>query len=65
MDQDIDQNLPVGDFANDEDGNAAIELALVAGLAAFFAFTMRQLVAAPLLDGFAKAAQTLTRALSG
>lgn len=64
MDQGKDEGPQARDFAEDDDGHASIELALVAGLAAALAFTMRQLVAAPLLDGLARAAQALTRALS-
>lgn len=52
-------------MADEEEGNAAVEMALLAALAAFFAFTMRHVLATPLLSGFTKAAQVLSQALAG
>jgi len=65
MDQDIDEELPIRAFAADEDGNAAIELALVAGLAAILALTMKELLAMPLLSVFTKASKVLSQVLAG
>ena len=44
---------------------AAIETALLAGLAAFLAFAMKNMVAAPLLGFLTKASRVLTQALGG
>jgi len=52
-------------MADEEEGNAAVEMALLAALAAFFAFTMKHVLATPLLNGFTKAAQVLSQALAG
>jgi Flp pilus assembly pilin Flp len=65
MDQDIDEEPPIRAFAADEDGNAAIELALVAGLAAILALTMKELLAMPLLSVFTKASKVLSQVLAG
>lgn len=54
-----------GGAAGDEAGSAAIETALLLGLAAFFAFTLKQLLAAPLLSAFTRAAKVLSQALAG
>jgi Flp pilus assembly pilin Flp len=48
-----------------EDGGAAMEMALLIGLSAFFAFTLRHVLAAPLLDTFTRAARVVSEALSG
>lgn len=55
---------PVRALAAAEDGGAAIETALLLGLAALFALTVKQLLATPLLTTFAKVAQALSQALS-
>jgi Flp pilus assembly pilin Flp len=52
-------------MAEEEDGNAAIETALLAALAAFFAFTMKALLATPLLNVFSKVSQALNQVLGG
>jgi Flp pilus assembly pilin Flp len=52
-------------FAREAKGGAALEMALVAGLAAFFAYTMKHLLAAPLLANFTRAAKVLSQALGG
>jgi Flp pilus assembly pilin Flp len=56
---------PVRGFAEEEEGGAAIEMALMLGLAAFFAFVMKNVVAAPLLATLTKASQVLSQALGG
>ncbi len=48
-----------------EEGGAATEMALMIGLAAFFAFTLRHVLASPLLDTFTRAARVVSEALSG
>lgn len=55
----------VGSLSEEEEGGAAVETALLLGLAAFFALTMKHLIATPLLGTFTKAAQVLNQALSG
>lgn len=65
MDQNIGEEPPIRAFAADEDGNAAIELALVAGLAAILALTMKELLAMPLLSVFTKASKVLSQVLAG
>jgi Flp pilus assembly pilin Flp len=52
-------------FAREEKGGAALEMALVAGLAAFFAYTMKYLLADPLLANFTRTAKALSQALGG
>lgn len=54
---------PVRAFAAAEEGGAAIETALLAGLAAFLAFTIKNMVAMPLLGFLTKASRVLTQAL--
>jgi Flp pilus assembly pilin Flp len=56
---------PVRVFAEEEKGGAALEMALVLGLAAFFAFTLRHVMATPLLTTFTKATQVISQALAG
>lgn len=65
MDQDIGEDPPIRVFADDEDGNAAIELALVAGLAAILALAVKEMLAMPLLGVFTKASKVLSQALAG
>ena len=48
-----------------EDGGAATETALLLALSAFFAFTLRQALAAPLLRLFTRAARVIGDALAG
>jgi len=55
----------VSALSEEEEGGAAVETALLLGLAAFFALTMKQLIATPLLGTFSKAAQVLNQALAG
>jgi Flp pilus assembly pilin Flp len=52
-------------FAREEKGGAALEMALVAGLAAFFAYAMKHLVAEPLLANLTRTAKALSQALGG
>jgi Flp pilus assembly pilin Flp len=52
-------------FAEAEEGGAALEMSLLLGLAAFFAFTLRHVVATPLLTTFTKAAKVVSQALGG
>ncbi len=54
---------PVRAFAAEEEGGAAIETALLAGLAAFLAFTIKNMVAMPLLGVLTKASRVLGQAL--
>lgn len=54
---------PVRAFAEAEEGGAALEMGLLLGLAAFFAFTLRHVVATPLLTTFTKAAKVVSQAL--
>lgn len=56
---------PVRVFAKEDEGSAAIETALLLGLAAFFAFVMKNVVAEPLLATLTKATQVLSQALGG
>jgi hypothetical protein len=56
---------PVRAFAPAEEGSVAIETALLLGLAAFFAFAMKTLVAAPLLATLTRATRVLSQALGG
>ncbi|PIB93677.1 hypothetical protein [Caulobacter sp. FWC2] len=65
MDQNIGEDPPIRAFAADEEGNAAIELAVVAGLAAILALTMKEMLAMPLLSVFTKASKVLSQALAG
>jgi len=53
------------EFTGEENGGAAIEMALLLGLAAFFAFAMKHLVATPLLATLTRASQVLSDALGG
>jgi len=53
------------EFTGEERGGAVMETALLLGLAAFFAFTMKHLVATPLLAKFTRASQVLSEALGG
>ena len=53
---------PVRAFAEAEEGGAALEMGLLLGLAAFF-FTLRHVVATPLLTTFTKAAKVVSQAL--
>lgn len=55
----------VRDMADEEEGSAAIETALLAALAAFFAFAMKEMLALPLLGVFTKACQALNQVLGG
>jgi Flp pilus assembly pilin Flp len=65
MDHGFGKRPPVRVFADEERGNAAIEMALLAALAAFFAFAMKHALATPLLNILTRATETLTRALGG
>lgn len=65
MNQQSGKGPPVRAFAAAEEGGAAIETALLAGLAAFLAFAMKNMVAAPLLGVLTKASRVLTQALGG
>ena len=53
------------EFTEENEGGAAIEMALLLGLAAFFAFTIQHLLAEPLLTLFTRASQVLSQALAG
>ncbi|MET3665429.1 hypothetical protein [Caulobacter sp. 1776] len=53
------------EFTEEERGGAALEMALLLGLAAFFAFTMKSLLAMPLLSGLVRASEVLSRTLAG
>jgi len=50
-------------FAAEEEGGAAVETALLAGLAALSAFLMKNMVATPLLAFLTKASRVLSQAL--
>jgi Flp pilus assembly pilin Flp len=52
-------------FAEEEKGGAALEMALMLGLAAFFAFTLKEVLTTPLLTTFTKATQVVSQALAG
>lgn len=65
MDYGFGKGPPVRIFAKEEEGGAAMEMALLLGLAAFFAFTMKHLLAEPLLNTFTKATQVMSQALAG
>lgn len=65
MDHGFGKGLPVRVFAMAEEGGAAMEMALLLGLAAFFAFTMKHLLATPLMGTFSKAARVMSQALAG
>jgi Flp pilus assembly pilin Flp len=52
-------------FAETEQGGAAMETGLLLALAAAFAFTMRQMMASPLLGVFTKATKVISQALAG
>jgi len=56
---------PVRVFAKEEEGGAAIETALLLGLAAFFAFAVKTAVAEPLLATLARASRVLSQVLGG
>lgn len=56
---------PVRVFAQEEKGGAALEMALMLGLAAFFAFTLKEVLTTPLLTTFTKATQVVSQALAG
>ncbi|MFY8209109.1 MAG: hypothetical protein ACOVOE_07230 [Caulobacter sp.] len=56
---------PVRVFAEEEKGGAALEMALMLGLAAFFAFTLKEVLTTPLLTTFTKATQVVSQALAG
>jgi Flp pilus assembly pilin Flp len=58
------RKISVG-FVGEEKGGAALEMALVAGLAAFFAYAMKYLLADPLLANFSRTAKALSQALGG
>ena len=65
MDHDIGEDPSLRAFAADEEGGAAIELALVAGLAAILALAVKELLATPLLSVFTRASKVLSQALAG
>jgi Flp pilus assembly pilin Flp len=65
MDHGFGNGPPARVFAKEEEGGAALETALLLGLAAFFAFTMREILTMPLLTTFTKAAQVVSQALAG
>lgn len=52
-------------FAETEQGGAALETGLLLALAAAFAFTVRHLVAGPLLGTLTKASRVIGQALAG
>ncbi|AAK24901.1 hypothetical protein EIB18_15580 [Caulobacter vibrioides] len=56
---------PVRVFVEEEKGGAALEMALMLGLAAFFAFTLKEVLTTPLLTTFTKATQVVSQALAG
>ncbi|MCY1648846.1 hypothetical protein OVA11_17825 [Caulobacter sp. SL161] len=56
---------PIRVFAEEEKGGAALEMALMLGLAAFFAFTLKEVLTTPLLTTFTKATQVVSQALAG
>lgn len=63
MNHELGKGPPARVFAAEEEGSAAIETALLAALAAFFAFAMKELLALPLLGIFTKASQALSQVL--
>ena len=65
MEQGFGKGPPIRVFAEEEEGNAAIETAVLAGLAAFFVFAMKHVLAMPMLNIFTKATQALNQALGG
>lgn len=65
MDHGLGKGPPARVFATEEEGGAALETGLLLALAAFFAVTVKHLIAAPLLGTFTKAAQALNQALAG
>jgi Flp pilus assembly pilin Flp len=65
MDHGFGKGPPVRVFAEEEEGGAALEMGLLLGLAAFFTFTMKHLLADPLMNTFSKAAQVMSQALAG
>ncbi len=65
MDYTFGKGPAVRVFAKEEKGGAALEMALLIGLAAFFAFTLRHVLAEPLLTTFTRASQALSQALAG
>ena len=65
MEHGFGKGPPARVFAQEEEGGAALEMGLLLGLAAFFAFTMKHLLAEPLLNTFSKASQVLSQALAG
>jgi Flp pilus assembly pilin Flp len=65
MDHGFGKGPPARVFAREEEGGAALETALLLGLTAFFAFTVREIIATPLLATFTKAAQVVSQALAG
>ena len=52
-------------FAETEQGGAAMETGLLLALAAAFAFTLRHIVASPLLTAFTRASKVISQALAG
>ncbi|WP_297512880.1 hypothetical protein [uncultured Caulobacter sp.] len=52
-------------FAKAEEGGAAVEMALLLGLAAFFAFSLRHVLVEPVLAIFNRATQVISQALAG
>ena len=53
------------EFTEEEKGGAAMEMALLLGLAAFFAFTVKHVLATELLNTFTRASEVLSQALAG
>lgn len=52
-------------FVREEKGGAALDMALLLGLAAFFAFSLRHVLVEPLLATFNRATQVISQALAG
>ncbi|WP_454714353.1 hypothetical protein [Caulobacter segnis] len=65
MDHGFGKGPPARVFAAEEEGGAALETGLLLALAAFFAVTVKHMIATPVLGTFTKAAQAMSQALAG
>ena len=65
MDHGFGKGPPVRVFAEEEKGGAALEMALLLGLAAFFAFTLKHILGGPFLATFTRASEVVGQALAG
>lgn len=59
------QKKTPADFVETEEGGAAMETGLLLALAAAFAFTLRHVVASPMLSVFTRASKVISQALAG